>query len=517
MKILLTPAQMYTLEKAHFDNGMSSLRAMENAAAAFVDELSAFCGSLDGKQLLIACGSGNNGGDGYAIARLSHELGARVSLLPMTPIDQLRGDALINAHRAAHELKLPCVALDELESLHAPDIWVDALFGIGLNRPMPESYRRLVSLMQKHRSRGTVVASVDVPSGLNAETGRIEGFAVHADLTVTFQYAKTGHYLLDGMDCTGRLAVRDIGFQFFYPDFPAYLIESEDFINHSAEDAPFPHRRHNSHKGTYGHLLVVAGSFGMTGAAMYAAHAALRTGAGLVSIACPRSIVPILQTLLPAAMCIPLPEKDGALSGEAIPFLKEALRGKSAVVVGPGLSTKTDPGIVRAVLECSLPAVVDADALNLIALHPALKNALRPHHIITPHPGEAKRLCPNCTGDLLHDSALLCSLGVIVLLKGAASVIRYAQSTVISASGSPGMATGGSGDVLSGIIGALLASGLDPRRLASLGLDPACAAYYGSELHGRCGELAEKKLNPVSMTASDLIDQLPSTISELYQ
>jgi len=516
MKSILTPAQMYALEKKHFDNGMPTILAMENAAKAFTDELAAFCGPLEGKRIFMACGSGNNGGDGYAIARLASEKGALVSLLPMTPIDQLRGDALINARRAIDDLKLTCISADSLVPLHSPDIWVDALFGIGLNRPMPESCRHLVSCMQKHRSLGSIIASVDVPSGLNAETGRIEGFAVRADLTVTFQYAKTGHYLLDGMDCTGKLVVSDIGMQFFCPDSPACLIEQDDFRNHSTEGAPFPHRRHNSHKGTYGHLLVVAGSFGMAGAAMYAAHAALRAGAGLVSIACPRSIVPILQTLLPAAMCIPLSEQDGAISSEALPVLGDALCGKSAVVIGPGLSAKADPSIVKAVLESGLPAVVDADALNLIALCPDLKAFLQPHHIITPHPGEARRLCPDCTGDPLHDAELLSSLNSIVLLKGAATVIRR-TSTFISMSGSPGMASGGSGDVLSGIIGALLASGLDPRRLALLGLDPECAAYYGSELHGRCGELAEKKINPVSMTASDLIDQIPAAISEIYQ
>jgi len=500
MRIVLTPAQMYALEKDHFDSGMPTLYAMENAASAFVDELIHFCGPLEGKRIIVACGSGNNGGDGYAIARLAHENGAIVTLLPMSPVDRLRGDALINARRAIDELKLSCITPDDLRLLYSPDVWVDALFGIGLNRPMPHEYRRLVQMIAQHRSKGSIVASVDVPSGLNAETGRIEGFAVHADLTVTFQYAKVGHFLLDGMDCTGKLVVRDIEMQSFLPDRPAYLIEPSD-----PEEA-FPRRRRNSHKGTYGHLLVVAGSFGMTGAAMYAAHAALRSGAGLVTIACPRSIVPMLQTLIPAAMCIPLPESDGAVSAEALPVLEAAFHGKSAVVVGPGLSTRAASCIIRAVLESDLPAVVDADALNLIALHTELRSLLRPHHVITPHPGEARRLCPDCTGDPLRDAERLAQLNAVVLLKGAASVIRR-ENTFISASGSPGMAVGGSGDVLSGVIGALLAGGTAPET----------AAWAGSELHGRCGELAEKKLPAASMNPSDLIAELPSAIAELTQ
>ena len=501
MKPLLTPTEMYALEQAHFASGMPTLAAMENAALAFTDELSAFCGSLKGKRIIVACGSGNNGGDGYAIARLAHEQGALVSLIPTTPVSSLRGDALINALRAVNELHLPFIDADAIKTAERPDIWVDALFGIGLNRPMPDTLRPLIDQMAADRAAGSIISSVDIPSGLNAETGRIESFAVHADLTVTFQHAKTGHYLLDGMDCTGKLIVRDIGLTDSEPVSAAHFIEPSDPAR------VFPRRRHNSHKGTYGHLLVVAGSFGMTGAAMYAAHAALRAGAGLVSIACPHSIVPILQTLLPAAMCIPLPETDGAISADALPQLQAALSGKSAVVIGPGLSTRAAPEIVGAILKCGLPAIVDADALNLISLHPELKTLLQPRHILTPHPGEARRLCPECSGNPLHDAHLLRSLNAVILLKGSATVIQNRETSYISASGTPGMATGGSGDVLTGIIGSLLAGGTDPET----------AAWAGSELHGRCGELAEQTINPVSMTAADLIDALPAAISELYQ
>lgn len=496
---LLTPAQMYALEKAHFAAGMPTLDAMENASASFIDELNRFAGPLAGKRIIVACGSGNNGGDGYAAARLAHRLGAEVSLLPMTPIEALHGDAFINAHRAVDAIHLPIILPGELASLQPPDIWIDALFGIGLNRAMPEAFRPLIERMESDRASGSIIASVDIPSGLNAETGQIEQFAVHADLTVTFQSAKTGHYLLDGMDCSGKLVVRSIGMNRFPTANAARLIEAQD------PSSAFPHRKHNSHKGTYGHLLVVAGSFGMTGAAMYTAHAALRSGAGLVSIACPRSIVPILQAVLPAAMCIPLPEQDGAISADGLPILQEALYGKTAVAVGPGLSTKASPSIIEEVLTCGLPAVIDADALNLISRHEHLKILLRPHHVITPHPGEARRLCPGCTGNPLADAELLHSLNAVALLKGASTVIRSNQ-TFISASGSPGMAAGGSGDVLAGLIGALLAAGVSPDT----------AAWSASEIHGRCGELAERHVNPVSMTAGDLIEYLPEAIGELY-
>ncbi len=499
MKPLLSPAQMYALEAEHFSGGMPSISAMEHAAAAFTEELIRFCGPLEKKRVYIACGSGNNGGDGYAAARLLHHHGALVSLLPMTSVDSLRGDAALNARLVSAIPEISFMSPESVDSCERPDIWVDALFGIGLNRPMLEHYRSLVALMESDRAEGSVIASIDVPSGLNAETGRIERFAVHADLTVTFQHAKLGHYLLDGLDCTGQLVVRDIGMNQYPATASAYLVEPSD------PACAFPHRPHNCHKGTFGHLLVVAGSFGMAGAAMYAAHAALRSGAGLVTIACPSSIVPVLQTLLPSAMCIPLPEQFGAISDDAVPYITAALVGKSAVVVGPGLTTKADPEILRSILASGLPTVIDADALNLLALNPQLQVLLSPNHIITPHPGEARRLLPEFSGNPLADAGLLHKMNPVVLLKGAATVI-CGKSTYISTSGSSGMATGGCGDVLSGIIGALLAAGVDPET----------AAWCGSELHGRCGELAEADVNPVSMTASDLIAHLPSAIAELY-
>ena len=499
MKPLLTPAQMYALEAHHFSAGMPTLTAMENAAAAFADELIRFCGPIAGKRICAACGGGNNGGDGYAAARLLSEAGAQLTLLAMTPPERLHGDALLNARRAILDCRLPVFSADHLSDIPRPDIWIDALFGIGLNRPMSDAYLPLIHRMNADRAAGSIIAAVDVPSGLNAESGQIEGFAVHADLTVTFQHPKCGHYLLDGMDCVGELRIRSIDMNDSPLENYVWLVEPSD------PKLAFPVRRHNSHKGTYGHVLVIAGSFGMAGAAAYAAHAALRSGAGLVSVACPHSIVPILQTILPAAMCIPLPETNGTVSADAYPLLTDILRTKSAVIVGPGLSLRADPSAVRAVLESGLPAVIDADALNLISRHAELQTLLNDHHVLTPHPGEARRLCPDCTGHALEDIHLLRTLGAVVLLKGSASVICGKQ-TYLSASGSPGMATGGSGDVLAGIIGALLAQGIEPEQ----------AAWCASELHGRCGELAGQHIPAVCMTASDLIAELPRAVAELY-
>ncbi len=505
MKPVLSPSQMYELEAQHFKSGMPALTAMEYAASAFVAELEEFVGTLRAKNIYVACGSGNNAGDGYAAARLAVSKGASVTLIAMTPIDELSGSALTNARRAVDTYGIPCLSADALCDLTPPDVWVDALFGIGLNRPMSEKYSELLDCIEEDHAAGSIVTAIDVPSGLNAATGCIEGRAVHADLTVTFEYPKLGHYLPDGMDCCGHLVVRSIGMTKYSPSQSIMQIESSDAA------AAFPPRRRNTHKGTYGHVLVVAGSMGMCGAAAYAARAALRSGAGLVSIACAASIVPILQTIVPAAMCIPLPEENGALCAAACPALRDALRDKSAVIVGPGLSRRADSEVIRTILECELPAVVDADALNIISDHPELKQLLKAHHVITPHPGEAARLL-GCLHDPLADAAALHKMGASVILKGASSIIcgtspEGTADSFISTSGCAGMATGGSGDVLCGILGALLARGMNP-------LQAACCA---SHIHGLCGESAALRLTEECMTASDLIDELPNVVRALQK
>ena len=316
-----------------------------------------------------------------------------------------------------------------------------------------------------------------------------------------------------------------------------------------------PPRQRNQHKGMNGHLLIVAGSTGMAGAAALAARSALRSGAGLVTVACPASVLPIVQTLCPCAMAVPLAETDGAISGAAVDALRAALAGKHAVVCGCGLSRRASPDVVAAVLDSGLPALLDADALNLIAASPALMARLRPHHLITPYPGEAARLmagmaksgaCPSMpsspgkappqrpdavlpaeripgaaanpfalTGDPIADAFALSHLGCQALLKGCACVIPAGGRAVISASGSCGMARGGSGDCLSGIIGALMASRA-ARRGALSGTELAACAAVGSEIHGRAGEIAEARLGFRGMCAEDIVDALPEALRQ-YQ
>ena len=318
------------------------------------------------------------------------------------------------------------------------------------------------------------------------------GTAVRADVTVSFECAKWGHLLNDGLDMCGDLRVYPIGIpHHMLPVDALREFENQDF------EAFLPRRRRNSHKGIYGNLLLIAGSVGMAGACILAAGAAMRSGVGLISVACPASIVPIVQQAAPCATCLSLKEERGAISREAIPELERAIKGKDALAVGPGLSTRTAPQVVEWALKTGLPAVLDADALNLISQDPDLKALLRPHHVITPHPGEAARLLGRAMGDPVADVRALRDLGPVALLKGASSLICGDKIT-LSAQGSVGMASGGSGDVLTGVIAALMAQGMPPMDAARVG------AFY----HGRAGETAQAVLGARAVTAMDVLDRL---------
>lgn len=504
MQIILSPDQMRQLEQVYFARSGKPSHLLMGRAASELARAMDERGLVRGKRMAFVCGSGGNGGDGLEAARLCHELGAHCTVVLTVPRERVHGDAV-------HYLNLlpdaiPIRALDEVSE---PDVWVDALFGIGLSRDVTGLPARCIRRMNDSPAP---VVSVDIPSGVDGRTGEILGCAVNADVTVTFQHAKPGHYLRHGLDCSGELVVRDISIPEAYlddvvplrPDDPSAIRLLERCTDGDAA-VLLPHRRHFSHKTTYGHLLLVAGSVGMAGAAAIAAKAAIHSGAGLVTIACPEALVPILQVHAPEAMCLPLKQNErGALDVSAVPALERALRGKTAVAIGPGMSRNASPEIVRTVLGCDLPAVIDADALNLISLDPSLKALLSTRHLITPHPGEAARLIA-ATGDEISDALMLAHLGCSAVYKGAASLIAGEGRLVLSDTGSPCMAKGGSGDMLTGIAGALLAQGLSP----------ADAGTAASHVHGRAGEAAERALGLRYPAAMDLIAQLPGVWRQL--
>lgn len=499
MRTLITPQAMRDGEARYFAaSGVPSIEVMERAAAALAGVIAAELPA--GATIYFACGNGGNGGDGSACARLLHENYNCVIVQPRPPKSP---DAIANLRRA---IDCDIAIVEDASQLAQPDAWVDALFGTGLTRAPGGAEGMLIERINADHARGARVYAADVPSGLNGETGAAYDPCIYADHTVTFQYLKTGMTLADGLDACGKITVADVGFPTDGFDLSAAALLEPDDLGRILKK-----RRRNVHKGDCGHLLIVAGSFGMAGAAALCARAALRSGAGLVSIACVRSIVPILQTLAPQAMCIPLAESEGAISAEALPALEAALKGKSAVAVGPGLSRRANAGVLRAVLGCGLPAVLDADGLNLLSEHRELMALLTPRHVLTPHPGEAARLLGRPCANPLADAAALCELGATVLFKGAASVIRSPEhpAACVSASGCRGMARGGSGDVLTGILGALLAD----RR----GVNPAHAAACASEIHGLAGELAQQKYGARSMNAADILEFLPEVFREYVE
>ncbi|MGI6239737.1 MAG: NAD(P)H-hydrate dehydratase, partial [Christensenellales bacterium] len=443
MRKVLTPAQMREMEARYLaSTRLDAVDLMERAARTLAEVLFELYGTE--KTAYFACGPGGNGGDGYACARRYAERGGICVAIEVSPPTS-RG-ARKNRARAADA---GVTITDDWRNLPAPEIWVDAVYGIGLSRA-PEG--EAAAIIERMNLDGADIVAVDIPSGLDALSGAAHAPCVHADLTVAFQCAKTGHYLGDGLDLCGDVIVRDIGIpEAFLPDDAALLIDYHDV-------KPVPRKR-NSHKGDYGHLLVVAGSVGMAGAAAICAQAAMRAGAGLTTIACPASIVPILQMLAPCAMCLPLAEEDGALSARAAGDLMSAMRGKSCVAVGCGLSDRCADAVIRAVLASDLPAVFDADALNILARAPELMAMLGDRHVITPHPGEARRLLGRELTDPISDARALHALGASAILKGASSVICTDRALLISAAGCAGMAKGGSGDALTGIAGALIAQG----------------------------------------------------------
>ena len=502
MKPLITPADMRDMEQRFFrETGMASIDLMERAARTLCDGILSRYGR--DRTIWFACGPGGNGGDGYACARMLRQLGARAAVfpagLPKSP------DAVENL-QLARQAGVPEPDIDH--SPDAPDVWVDALYGTGLSRAPEGEAARLISRMNADRERGSAVVAVDIPSGLNGLTGSAWRPCVQADVTFTFQYAKPGCFLGDGLDMAGAVEVLDIGIpEAFYPDDQPALVDDADLRR------ALPCRPRNFHKGNAGHLLIVAGSLGMAGAAAIAARSALRCGAGLVTVACPVSVVPILQTLAPGAMCVPLPEANGAIGDDALEPLSAALQGKHAVACGCGLSRRCSPEVIRLLMASGLPALFDADALNLIAEDASLKRALRPHHLITPHPGEAARLLGRVLTEPIDDAYALRTLNCQVVLKGAASVIPVGSRAAISASGGCGMARGGSGDCLAGIIGALMVQ--HAARSGAAGLTGAalagCAAA-GSELHGLAGEAAQTRHGIRGMTVSDIVEALPEVL-----
>lgn len=511
---LLTAVEMRELDRRAMEEiGIPGAVLMESAGRGAAELLAERYADLFPGPVLILAGKGNNGGDGFVVARWLLNRGWQVQTIVLAAPAAIGGDAGLNLDILQRcGATVTAVTTDEQLSsalaAHSGVILVDALLGTGLANPVSGRYAVAIDWLGAQRAP---LVAVDIPSGVDATTGAILGRAARADLTVTFAAAKVGHAVSPGFSCCGELKIVDIG-------IPATLSAStgdNHWLIEAAEAAPLlPLRPVNGHKGTFGHLLVLAGSPGKTGAATLTAAAAVRGGAGLVTLACPATVHDIMEIKLTEAMTVALPDHDGHLGEDSLVPLNALLDNKSALALGPGLgmSGQTVRLVRRIVGESSLPLVVDADGLNALAGHcHVLKERPRARTILTPHPGEMARLL-GCGVAAVEAERIKCArefameYGIVLLLKGARTIIALPDGRIrINSSGNPLLATGGSGDVLTGLIGALLAQGLT--------VDDA--AVLGSYLHGAAADHWAARHGDAGMTATELLNELPAVWREL--
>jgi hydroxyethylthiazole kinase-like uncharacterized protein yjeF len=512
---LVTAAEMRALDRAAIEERkIPSLRLMENAGKAVVREMERQFGSLAAKTVTVISGKGQNGGDGFVVARLLRQRGCRVQVMLVTPSSTLTGDAAttlrkytrargryaeVTSASARHVLK---------PVLEKSDLIVDGIFGTGLNAPVEGLAAHAIQAMN---DAGRPIVAIDLPSGLSADTGEMLGAAVDAALTVTFARPKRGLYLGAGPRLTGVIRVADIGIPedlVMRAKIPVSLLDAVTIRG------LLPRRQRTAHKGSFGHAAIIAGSIGKTGAAAMSALAALRVGAGLVTVAVPRSVNDLLEVKLLEAMTLPVdatPEHTFAKSaGETlIGFAAE----RTAVAIGPGIGRHPETAdLVRdLVRDIRRPIVLDADGINAFAGHRQLLRGLQTPVILTPHPGEMARLLEISTSavqqDRLGTAARVASeLNVHVILKGAGTVIAAPDGALaVNPTGNPGMATAGTGDVLTGMIVGLLAQQLSP-------WEAACAGVY---LHGLAGDLAARRHGEMGLIARDVIEAIPSAIQNV--
>lgn len=504
---LVTARQMREIDRWAIEEiGIPGVVLMENAGRAAAEQATRRYGHLRPGPVLVLAGKGNNGGDGFVIARHLSNGGWRVRTVVLADAEGIAGDARVNLEILRRSGSEVAFALDEERLRRELDtggpfrLIFDALFGTGLASEVRGHYAAAIDWIN---GAGLPVCAVDIPSGVDATSGRLLGRGVRADLTVTFAAAKIGQILYPGAGCVGELAVVDIGIPSSHPEPPEYL-----FVEARDAAGLLPPRPATGHKGTFGHLLVVAGSRGKTGAAAMAAEGGLRIGAGLVTVACPQAVHDILAVKLTEAMTLPLPGGD-ALGDDSIEELRSFWEGKSAVALGPGLGQEqgTVAFVRRLLRECPLPLVLDADGLNAVADAPeALLERKGVPAVLTPHPGEMARLLGSTVGAVEEDRIgaardFAVRYGVALVLKGARTVIAFADGRVrINGSGNPGMACGGMGDALTGVIGGLLAQGLSAED----------AAVLGVHLHGLAADRLVPTMGTAGMVATDLLREIPA-------
>lgn len=517
MKVLTAQQMQQVDQQTIREVGIPGVVLMENAGRQVAERIMAHYPDRLARGTLVVAGRGNNGGDGYVIARHLLNRGWPVQVLLLAADrHQIQGDAAIQlkAFEQCGGQLLLCdkseVFTGELLADCGRGVLVDALFGTGLSKSIGGLYAEAIAWMNQ---RSEPVVAVDIPSGINASTGQILGCCVEADLTVTFAFAKVGLVSYPGAGHVGELQVVDIGI----PPRVGDAVLAETWLVDAAEAASLlPDRPADGHKGSFGHLLVVAGSRGKSGAAAMAAESALRGGAGLVTLACPAAIQAVVAGQLFEVMTVPLPDQGGELSHQALPQLLDLEAGKQALALGPGLGLGEEClSTVRRLIEvCRLPMVIDADALTALAGRmDLLQHRIGQHTVLTPHPGEMARLTGLSVAEIQSNRVTVArefavQHGLTLILKGARTLTATATGQVfVNQSGHAGLASGGMGDVLTGLVGSLLAQGLPAATAAPL-------AVY---LHGAAAERLRPVFGDAGLLATDLMRELPATRMNLKE
>ncbi len=426
--------------------------------------------------IAVFCGSGNNAGDGYVLAQIFMEAGFSVVVYAVAPPAKLKGDSL-TAYQAYKEIGGKTKDYHP-DAEYVASIFVDALLGTGINRDISGRYSDAIETIN---TADQPVIALDIPSGINADTGVKMGSAVCADATISFIGLKQGLFTGDAAGYCGKIYFSDL-------DVPDQVYQQVPTVVKLMQPPYLCQRERCAHKGDYGHVLIIGGDKGYSGAARLAAEAAARLGAGLVSVATHIDHAGYMDLILPEIMCHGVENQQ-----QLQPLLEKA----SIIVIGPGLGqSERAKELLQATIATDKPLLVDADGLNLLAKKPSQKN----NWVLTPHPGEAARLLGCTTADIHRDRfaavlAIQKKYGGQCVLKGSGTLISDGQSIVVSTTGNPGMASGGMGDVLTGVIASLMAQGMDNNR----------AARTGVYIHGKAADIAAEEQGERGMFASDLM------------
>ena len=527
MKIL-TAAEMREVDRLTTkQHGVPSLTLMENAGKSVADFIAARFPDFRRRPIVVLCGKGNNGGDGFVAARHLLKMGANVRAYLVGDPREVKGDAATNLNRwkkAQGKLFVDRPGKPAVPAEFPPDaIIVDALLGTGIRGAVQGRLAEEIAAANRHHPGCNVVA-IDIPSGLDADTGDAPGPVVVADYTVTFTAPKPGLLLGAGPGHVGELLVRHIGSPY---DLIDEIGKGNLRWSEPAEFARFANpRKPEGHKGDYGHALIVAGSVGKTGAAVLASWAALRAGAGLVTVATPEPALPTVAAHTPEVMTEPLAAtRAGAISEHSLEgdLFATLLKGKRALAIGPGLTTQQETqSFVRAVLKAQseIPIVLDADGLNAFAGRAAELKNRNGFLVVTPHPGEMARLTGRTTAEIQSNRIEIAlksaaAWNAVVVLKGHHTVVAAPDGSAhINSTGNPGMGTGGTGDVLTGMLAGLIAQyahggNADADAFARL-------LAFGVYLHGLAGDIAYADHNSAPLMASDLIRAVPRAYAEFY-